>query len=137
MRHHASSRYLALLGVAVRFVAAATTVTSTALIIAANDADVAKASLGLDAYGIPWTKALIPQAGGSLPVLNSSATNGNYGSIVVLDSVAYDYNGTYRSALTTDQWNQLYSYQSAFHVRMVRLEEFPGPEFGEHRHFWA
>ncbi|EFY86901.1 extracellular serine-rich protein [Metarhizium acridum CQMa 102] len=129
MRHHASSRYLALLGVVVRFVAAATTVTSTALIIAANDNDVAKASLGLDAYGIPWAKALIPQSGGSLPALNSTVTDGNYGSIVVLDSVAYDYNGTYRSALTTDQWNQLYAYQSAFQVRMVRLEEFPGPDF--------
>ncbi|KAG8423016.1 hypothetical protein J3459_009814 [Metarhizium acridum] len=130
MRHHASSRYLALLGVVVRFVAAATTVTSTALIIAANDNDVAKASLGLDAYGIPWAKALIPQSGGLLPALNSTVTDGNYGSIVVLDSVAYDYNGTYRSALTTDQWNQLYAYQSAFQVRMVRLEEFPGPDFG-------
>lgn len=134
MWHCAASRYLGLFGALAGFAAATTTVASTVLIIAANDDDVLKASTGLDGYGIPWAKALVPQNGGPLPPLNSSITQGNYGGIVVLDSVSYDYNGTYQSAVTLQQWTQLYAYQSAFKVRMVRLEEYPGPDFGEQNH---
>lgn len=111
---------------------AAITVDSTVLIVAGNSADVAATSPGLDGYGIPWTSVLIPQAGGPLPTLNSSLTQGNFGSLIVIGSVSYDYNGTYKSALTDAQWNSLYAYQAAFKVRMVRINEYPGPNFGKY-----
>lgn len=111
-------------------VSAATSVTGTVLIIARSDADVAGISPGLDGYGIPWEKALIPKAGAALPTLNSSSADGNYVGIITSGGLSYDYSGNFKSALTAAQWNQLYGYQSAFHVRLVRLDEFPGSEFG-------
>lgn len=108
------------------------TVSSTVLVIA-RDATSAlnSASLGLQGYGIPYETLVVPQAGiANLPLLNASATNGNYGGIVVVGEVSYNYDNSYRSALTTDQWNQLYAYQTNFGVRMVRLDVFPTTEFG-------
>ena len=72
----------------------------------------------------------MPSGGAALPTLNSSTTSGNYGGIVVLSEVTYLYGTSYASALTTVQWQQLYDYQSAFGVRMVRIDTFPGPQFG-------
>ena len=107
------------------------TVSSTILILA-RDFTAAQNSgfSGLQGYGIPYEVVTIPQAGGNLPVLNSTAKNGNYGGIVVISEVGYDYNGSYYSALTRRQWNDLWSYQEAFGVRMVRLDVFPSPDFG-------
>ena len=47
-------------------------------------------------------------------------------------AVSYDYGGTtgFQSALTNDQWNQLYAYQLAFGVRMVQYDVYPGPLYG-------
>ncbi|KJZ79795.1 hypothetical protein HIM_00509 [Hirsutella minnesotensis 3608] len=125
------ARAVAFLGVFSGIASAANTVDSTVLIIGKNDADIAKASMGLDGYGIPYEKLMIPQTGGPLPQLNTSMTQGRYGGIVVIGSVSYDMGGDqFRSALQDAQWNTLYAYQTAFKVRMVRLEEFPGPTFG-------
>lgn len=110
--------------------AAGVNVNSTVLILARDSFDVASVSPGLDGYGIPWQQVLIPQAGAPLPTLNSSMTQANYGSIILIGSISYDYNGTYNSALTTAQWDQLYAYQTTFKVRMVRINEYPGPNFG-------
>ncbi|KAH7007078.1 hypothetical protein EDB80DRAFT_764175 [Ilyonectria destructans] len=108
----------------------AANVDSTILIIAADDTTALAASLGLLAYGIPYENLIVPIGGVDLPVLNSSLTAGNYGGIIVLDSVAYDYGTSWNSALTDVQWNTLYAYQTAFRVRMVRINDFPGPKFG-------
>jgi hypothetical protein len=88
---------------------------------------------GFNAYGIPFQLVIVPQAGITLPQLNSSSTTGNYGGLLILDEVSYDYGGTigWQSAITTDQWNQLYAYQVAFGVRMVRINVYPTPDFGE------
>ncbi|KAK8924334.1 hypothetical protein VCV18_004753 [Metarhizium anisopliae] len=110
--------------------AAAITVGSTVLILARDDAEAKGAAMGLDGYGIPYQKVIFPAGGANLPVLNSSATQGNYGGIVVISNVAYDNNGTFASALTPQQWAQINSYQSTFKVRMVRINEFPSAEFG-------
>jgi hypothetical protein len=116
--------YLVSLGVA-------SSIESTILVIATDSASAKIASSGLNGYGIPFSTLLVPQAGVQLPTLNSS-TGGNYGGIVVASQVSYDYGGTtgYQSALTTDQWNQLYAYQLAYGVRMVQYDVYPGPEFG-------
>lgn len=108
-----------------------TSVSSTVLIFARDSASAYSAFSGLNGYGIPYQVVIVPQAGITLPVLNSS-TQGNFGSIVVLSEVSYDYGGTlgFQSALNTSQWEELYQYQINFGVRMVRLDVFPGPNFG-------
>ncbi|KAK7696884.1 hypothetical protein SLS64_014112 [Diaporthe eres] len=102
------------------------------VMILARDTDGANsASAGLSAYGIPFEAVLIPQAGGPIPTLNTTATEGKYSGIIVIDALAYDYGADgWRSAVTTDQWNTLWAYQASFKVRMVRINEFPGPAFG-------
>ncbi|KAL4949817.1 hypothetical protein BDW69DRAFT_173556 [Aspergillus filifer] len=110
--------------------AATGTLAANILIIARDDTQASVASSGLNGYGIPFTTLLVPQAGVELPTLNTTS-GGNFGGIVVAGEVSYDY-GTdeWRSALTDDQWNQLYAYQLAYGVRMVQYDVYPGPNFG-------
>ncbi|KAH7114757.1 hypothetical protein B0J13DRAFT_488082 [Dactylonectria estremocensis] len=110
--------------------ASTATLDSTILIIAPDDYSASTASLGLQGYGIPFENLLVSQAGTDLPVMNSSASHGNYGGIIVIGSVSYDYAGSWHSALTDAQWTALYAYQADFNVRMVRINEYPGPSFG-------
>jgi|TARA_R110002003_G_scaffold279_26_gene18220 hypothetical protein len=108
------------------------TISSTVLIFA-RDATSAEngAAAGLRGYGIPFEVVTVPQAGiTSLPVLNSSTTHGNYGGIVVISEVGYNYDTSYYSALTRRQWTDLYAYQTTFGIRMVRLDVFPTADFG-------
>lgn len=102
----------------------------TVLILARDEAGAVSAAAGLDGYGIPYQKLVIPQSGAELPVLNSTATEGKFSSIIVMDAVSYQYDDGWRSAITTDQWNTIHAYQTNFHVRMVRINEYPGPAFG-------
>jgi hypothetical protein len=108
------------------------TISSTVLIIA-RDALSAEnsAAAGLRGYGIPYEVLTVPQAGiSNLPLLNSSATHGNYGGIVIVSEVGYNYDTSYYSALTRRQWQDLYAYQSSFGIRMARLDVFPTTDFG-------
>lgn len=110
----------------------AATVSSTILVLARDDTSALNgATSGLQGYGIPFEVVTVPQAGiSSLPNLNASATYGNYGGIVVVSEVGYNYGDQYYSALTRAQWNQLWNYQINFGVRMVRLDVFPTSDFG-------
>ncbi|RDW68147.1 hypothetical protein BP6252_09543 [Coleophoma cylindrospora] len=108
----------------------ATSVSSTILIIARDNSSAYSAYSGLNGYRIPFQILAVPQTGVPLPTLNSSATAGNFGAIVVLSEVSYDYGTSFASALTSDQWAALYAYQIAFGVRMVRLDVYPGPSSG-------
>lgn len=88
------------------------------------------ATSGLNDYGIPYELVQVPNGAATLPPLNSSATSGNYGGIVVLSELSYSFtnsdgSSSWTSALTSNQWISLYEYQSAFGVRMVRLAGFP------------
>ncbi|KKK19527.1 hypothetical protein AOCH_007249 [Aspergillus ochraceoroseus] len=106
------------------------TIAANILVIARDSSQAGVASSGLNAYGIPFTTLLVPQSGVQLPTLNSSS-GGNFGGIVVAGEVSYDYgNDTWSSALTDDQWNQLYAYQLAYGVRMVQTDVYPGSKFG-------
>lgn len=106
-----------------------TTIQATVLVIARDSVSASSAASGLNAYGIPFQILLVPSTGAALPTLNSSA-GGNYGGIIIESQVAYQYNTTYASALTQDQWNTLYAYQIAYGVRMVQYNVYPGPLFG-------
>jgi hypothetical protein len=108
------------------------TVSSTILIIARDQTSAENgAAAGLRGYGIPFEILTIPQSGVSaLPLLNISATHGNYGGVVILSEAGYNYDSQYYSAITKTQWNALWDYQTQFGVRMVRLDVFPTAEFG-------
>ena len=106
--------------------------TKADILVIARDANSAKnLASGFNGYGIPYSTLIVPQAGTALPALNTSGV-GNYGGILVHGQVAYDYGGTlgFQSALTADQWNQLYAYQTAYGTRMVHLDVYPGALFG-------
>jgi hypothetical protein len=100
------------------------------LVFVKDSASSYSATSGLQGYGIPYDLFIVGQGGISLPVLNSTATHGNYGGIITLSELSYDGPNGFASALTAAQWQQMYDYQSAFGVRMVRLDAFPSAEFG-------
>jgi hypothetical protein len=110
---------------------AAKTTKATVLIIAKDIDSARTAHSGLQGYAIPYRVLVVPVTGATLPRLNASAIAGNFGGIVVLGDVSYDYGGaTFRSALTDPQWDELFAYQKSFNVRMIRLDVYPGPRFG-------
>ncbi|KAG4438152.1 hypothetical protein IFR05_006363 [Cadophora sp. M221] len=109
--------------------ASAKTVSSTILVFARNAAEATSGTSGLKAYGIPFQLILVPSGGITLPTLNS-ATVGNYGGIIVMSEVAYEYSTGWASGITATQWQTLYTYQTSFGVRMARLDVYPGPDFG-------
>lgn len=125
------SRASALLALHASVAAAANSVANTILVFARDSASANVATLGLQGYGIPYQAVLVPQSGAALPALNSSATQGNYGGILVLSEVSYQYSTGFLSALNASQWQTLYDYQTAFGVRMVRLDVFPTPDMGK------
>ncbi|KAH0537520.1 hypothetical protein FGG08_005695 [Glutinoglossum americanum] len=105
-------------------------VLSTVLVIARDTPAASIATITLNGYGIPYTVLTVPQAGAPLPALNST-TQGNFGLIVVLGQVSYDYGASgWLSALNASQWSDLYAYQVAWGVRMVQLDVFPTADFG-------
>jgi hypothetical protein len=108
----------------------AVTVTSTILVLAIDTTSAYSATSGLAAYGIPYNLVLVPKTGFKLPYLRSSATNGNYGGIIIVSEVAYSYSTGFNSALKAPQWQSLYNYQTQFGVRMVRLDVYPTSDFG-------
>lgn len=106
------------------------TVDGTVLVLGRTEADAKMAAAGLDGYGIKYETVAVPQGGFSLPQLNSTAEKGNYGGIVMLSEVSYEYTDGWKSAVTKEQFDEIYAYQKDFGVRMVRLDVFPNGEFG-------
>ncbi|KAI5206725.1 hypothetical protein E4T39_02394 [Aureobasidium subglaciale] len=106
------------------------TVASTILIFARDLPSSYSATSGLSGYGIPFQLQLVPQAGITLPTLNSSTMQGNYGGFIILGEVSYDYGGNnWASALTAAQFQTIYAYQETFGARMVRIDVYPGPDY--------
>lgn len=107
------------------------TVDGTILVLGRTTADAHMAAAGLEGYGIAYEAVEVPQAGIDLPQLNSSSEHGNYGGIVILSEVSYQYDTSWRSAITPEQFKEIFTYQVDFGVRMVRLDVFPSSEFGK------
>ena len=105
------------------------TVGSTVLILIREDDNAYSVTSGLDAYGIPYDLVRVPKTGFELPALNTSS-HGNFGGIISLSELAYDYDGNWHSGITADQYNVIYAYQIAFGVRFVRIDAYPQPAFG-------
>ncbi|CAG8950738.1 hypothetical protein HYFRA_00002949 [Hymenoscyphus fraxineus] len=111
---------------------AAASVSSTILVIARDKSSAYSAYSGLNDLGIPYSVLLVPANGASLPKLNDSVTQGNFGLIVVQSEVSYlnTKTGEYTSALTDQQWASIYAYQVSFGVRLVRLDVTPSASTG-------
>lgn len=109
--------------------ASAKTVSSTILVFARNAAESTSGTSGLKAYGIPYQLILVPYGGITLPTLNS-ATVGNYGGIIVMSEVSYEYPTGWASGISLSQWQTIYNYQTGFGVRLARLDVYPGSDFG-------
>ncbi|KAK3676100.1 hypothetical protein LTR78_003850 [Recurvomyces mirabilis] len=107
------------------------TVDQTVLILARSTTEASSAYSGLAGYGIPYQIVVVPQSGINIPTLNSSATHGLYSGLIILSEVSYSYSATnWSSAISPAQYNQLYAYQTAFGVRMVKLDCYPSPQYG-------
>jgi hypothetical protein len=109
----------------------AATVDSTVLVLVRSADNAYSVISGLQGYGIPYEVAYVPKTGFQLPTLNSSATQGNYGGIISLSELAYEYDGgVWSSGISTEQYNSIYAYQTTFGVRFVRIDAYPQPAFG-------
>jgi hypothetical protein len=106
------------------------TVDSTILILVREGDATYSVTSGLDAYGIPYDLVFVPKTGFSLPVLNTSSTQGSYGGIISLSELAFEYDTGFGSGISVDQYNSIYAYQLAFGVRFVRIDAFPQAAFG-------
>ena len=108
------------------------TVDSTVLVFARDSGAAGVATGPLNGYGIPHQAVVVPQTGVTLPALTSSATQGNFGLVVIISAVSYDYgpDGGWRSALTAAQQTELRDYVKNFGVRLVQLDVYPGPDYG-------
>jgi hypothetical protein len=97
------------------------------LVLSTDETSSYSATSGLNAHGIPYQLVNFPSGGATLPALNSSATSGNFGGIIILNEP---------TGITAAQWNAMYSYQQSFGVRMARLNADPnggadGSSFGK------
>lgn len=106
------------------------TVDNHILILAKDEYSAESGFHGLEGYGIPYDRVLVPQGGVQLPALNDTGNHGRYSGIIVMDALSYEYPEGWHSAITDEQWKQIHDYQVHFSVRMVRINEFPGPNFG-------
>lgn len=111
--------------------AAPSAVDNLILVFAGDQYVLDTATSGLEGYGIPYEGVIVPKEGITLPSLNSSETEGNYGGFIVMNALSYEYEGgNWRSALTDEQWDTIYAYQSDFNVRLVRVGDTPGISTG-------
>jgi hypothetical protein len=109
----------------------AATVDSTILILVRQGDSAYSVISGLQGYGIPYEIAYVSKTGFQLPTLNTSTSAGKYGGIISLSELAFEYDGgVWNSGISTDQYNTIYAYQSAFGVRFVRIDAYPQPSFG-------
>jgi len=106
-------------------------ISPTALVIATDADAAAEPIFTLNQYNQTYQLLAIPQNGTDLPALTSTnganVTVANYGLIIIVSLVSYDYGGTtgWQSAITTDQWEALYSYQSLYGIYMIHLDGYP------------
>ncbi|KAK6501422.1 hypothetical protein TWF481_009261 [Arthrobotrys musiformis] len=101
------------------------------LILAPDASTAALTEQPLDGYGMAWDTFIVPKEGIDLPALTVNNSDGTvtckYNIIAMHSQLSYDYGDSgWRSALTTDQMNQIYAYQVSCGVRMVHFNIWPG-----------
>ncbi|KAH7123530.1 hypothetical protein B0J11DRAFT_606326, partial [Dendryphion nanum] len=108
----------------------AVSINSTLLVVLRDANATLPGTYVLQGYGIPYQTVDISIRGGGFPQLNSTADSGNFGGIVLVSAREYKDKDDWNTALNERQWQDLYRYQEAFGVRMVRLNAYPSEEFG-------
>lgn len=109
---------------------AAITINSTLLILSRESNATSAATSILQGYGIPYQVVDLSLRGSGYPQLNSTPDAGNFGGIVAVSARDYDGGDDWKSVLSDKQWQELYKYQEAFGVRLVRLNAWPSADFG-------
>jgi hypothetical protein len=109
---------------------AAVTVNSTLLILSREPNATLSGTAVLQGYGIPYQVVDLSLPAAGFPQLNSTADAGNFGGIVAVSSRVSSSGDDWNKALSAQQWKELYRYQEAFGVRLVRLNTWPSEEFG-------
>ena len=109
---------------------AAVTVKSTILVLAREANATYSGTSILEGYGIPYLVVDLSKPASGYPQLNSTPDAGNFGGIVTVSARDYKANDDWKGALSEKQWKELYTYQEAFGVRMVRLNAWPSTDFG-------
>ena len=106
-------------------------VADTALVVATDATAADEAVYILNNYNQSYQLLVVAQTGTPLPTLETVDASGNpvgnFGLIVVIGLTAYDYGGTtgWASAISSDQWSELYTYQLIYGVRMIHLDGYP------------
>ncbi|KAF2800213.1 hypothetical protein K505DRAFT_355893 [Melanomma pulvis-pyrius CBS 109.77] len=109
---------------------AVVTVKSTLLILARDSNATFSGTSVLQGYGIPYQVVDLSLPGGGYPQLNATPDTGNFGGIVTVSAREYKAGDDWKAALNDKQWKELYAYQEAFGVRMVRLNAWPSADYG-------
>ncbi|PSN66446.1 putative extracellular serine-rich protein [Corynespora cassiicola Philippines] len=109
---------------------AAVTVNSTLLILARDANATISATAVLQGYGIPYLTIDLSAPGATIPRLNSTPDFGNFGGIVTVSSRGYNGGDDWATAVNKKQWEEIYSYQEFFGIRLVRLNSWPNADFG-------
>ncbi len=104
------------------------------LIIASDgtEADLTAIKQALDFEGTPYTLYIAAQTpNGLTPDKLSNGCHGYYNGVILTNGTLAYYNGTtWASALSTQEWSNLWSYQSMMGVREVSWYTYPTADFG-------
>ena len=97
-----------------------------------NEADLPAITQALDYLGTPYTVYVASQTpGGLTPDLLSTGCHGYYEGVILTNgSLAY-YNGSaWVSALSQQEWTNLWNYEATMGVRELSWYTYPTPDFG-------
>lgn len=109
------------------------------LVLAADgtEADLGAIRQILDFLGIPYQvfqAAPVPASASTdrlLPMLSNGGTHGYFQAVILTTgTLGYTSGGTSVSALTTTEWNTLYTYEATFGVRQVTWYTYPNADYG-------
>ncbi|KAF2728798.1 hypothetical protein EJ04DRAFT_590727 [Polyplosphaeria fusca] len=109
---------------------AAVTINSTLLVLSREPNATNSATLLLQGYGIPYQVVDLSLPGAGFPQLNSSSSAGNFGGVVAVSGRDYAGSDDWKTVLSAKQWQEIYTYQESFGVRLVRLNAWPSSDYG-------
>ena len=97
-----------------------------------NEVDLPAIKQALDFQGTPYTIYIAAQTpNGLTPDKLSSGCHGYYNGVILTNGTLSYYNGTsWASALSTQEWSNLWSYESTMGVRELSWYTYPTADFG-------
>ena len=97
-----------------------------------NEVDLAAIKQALAYQGTPYTLYIAAQTpNGLTPDKLSNGCHGYYNGVILTNGTLSYYNGTaWASALSTQEWSNLWSYESTMGVREISWYTYPTADFG-------